>query len=461
MSISLASLLLALSVAPQEFRTDEHRIATIPEGISLEGAPRIDPNGKEWPVVYPVIYGPQGARVAYVGLLEGETHPVIDEEVLDAYDYLSRPRFDSSGSNVVFRAGEKKTKTKETWWVLINGEEFGKADWIGEPSISPDGTRIAYWTQPGAKIGRDGAYERSDQVLVVATKKGKKWKTKKGGKWDDALSLVPPTFSADGSRVTTVAQDKNEWIVIQVTNKEKEVSEGEIMISDLTMSTEGDAMAYTVFHWEPGKVDSRGTAPAGFMSRSKNVVHWKGQKLGADFDSAFSPVLTPDGRFLAYKAVKGEEMGVVVGVIPILTETFEYVHAPIISNDGQRVAFVATEGGEVDDFYRRSAYGDRMIQGGESFLVTQRPEGDLLVLDKGARWLEVRDAVFSADGEHLAYAARSKDGWTVVIDEEPGPFADDVGPPRFSPDEKHVAHGARAGRELWWRVRELGATAEK
>lgn len=454
MITSFASCLLLFAV-PQDIRQDDHLLATIPEDISLEGKPLIDPNGKVWPVIHRVVYGPRGERVAYVGEREGKTHAVIGEEVLDNYGYISPPIFNATGETVIFRVGHRKSKTKEEWWVLVNGEKIGKADWIGSPAISPDGTRIAYWTQPGAKVLKDGPYKRSDQVLVVQTKNGKKWKSKKGSKWDDAHSLSPPSFSADGSKITSLAMDKNKWWVVQMSKKEKELSKGDSMISDLVLDEAGKTFAFTSF-------DSSGSGRTGGMPAfpggggfpgTKMIVVWGKLSLGTRYDTAFAPALSPDGKQLAFKAIEGEAMGVVWEGGEGLTKTYEFVHRPFFAPDGKRLAYVVTEGAELDDYFRRTSFGDTQIKGGESFLATQRRAGRKIEHEEGAKWLEIRYPAFSPDGEHLAYAGRSEEGWTLVVDEQPGPFAEDVGPPRFSADSEFVGHGMRQGKELWWKVR--------
>lgn len=452
MALLALTCTLLLSAPPQGLRTDEHLITSIPEDISLEGEPMVDPDGKSWPVVHEVVYGPFGSRVAYIGEREGKRHPVIGDEVMDAYHYTGVPTFDATGETVIIRVGNRTKKSSETWWVLVNGETIGKSDWIGAPAVSPDGTRIAYWTQPGAKIERGGAYNRSDQVLVVAQRKGKGWKFKKGAKWDDALSLEAPHFSADGSRVSTIAMDKGEWYVMQLTKKEKKLSKGDPMISDLAVDASGKSLAFTTMGQDSGGAPGFGAPPGFAMPGMKNVIKWGKATLGAKFDNVVSPVVSSDGKHIAYKAMQAAKMGIVLDDDEKFSEAFDYVHTPIFSPKAKRIAYTVTEGGELDEFYRESAYGDTMIRGGESFVLSHALKGRRKPR-RGAKWLEVRHTTFSPDGEQLAYAARSEEGWTIVLEEEPGPYFDDVGPPRFSSDGAHLAHGARSERELWWRVR--------
>lgn len=60
------------------------------------------------------------------------------------------------------------------------------------PAMAPDGSRVLVWTQPGATVLKDGSYQQKGMVMHGG------WK-RKPARWDDALALVRPVFSADGS----------------------------------------------------------------------------------------------------------------------------------------------------------------------------------------------------------------------------------------------------------------------
>lgn len=196
----VAALLPTPQVGRPEPSLEDCRLAVIPDGLELE-EPSIQVEGKEWRHVNAVVWSPDGARVAYVGWKGGRLIPVVGEVQHGAYDYVSGPVLDERGECVVFRVGKRTGKASETWWVLVNGQELGKEDWIGEVGVSSDGQRIAYWTQPGAKIEDDGAYNRGRQVLVVGARKNDKWSFHAGDDWEDARSLVPPLFSRDAQGV--------------------------------------------------------------------------------------------------------------------------------------------------------------------------------------------------------------------------------------------------------------------
>jgi hypothetical protein len=82
---------------------------------------------------------------------------------------------------------------------------------------------------------------------------------------------------------------------------------------------------------------------------------------------------------------------------------------------------------------------------------------------QGGKWLVVVDAepgptcdavgpgspIFSPDSQHVAYAARQGCKWVVVVDGMPSPIYDDImGDLMFSPDSQHVVCVVGRGRRV-------------
>jgi hypothetical protein len=70
----------------------------------------------------------------------------------------------------------------------------------------------------------------------------------------------------------------------------------------------------------------------------------------------------------------------------------------------------------------------------------------------GEKFDEIReDFLLSADGKHLAYAARRNGKWMVVMDGKAGPELDE--PPRYllsmSPDGSRLAYVVEEGKSAW------------
>jgi hypothetical protein len=179
-------------------------LATVLEGLVLEGKPIVSPDGLTTvPDVQRVVWSPDGSAVGYVGL-RGETPvPVIGSKDHGNYAWADGPVFSADSKHWAFRVGKPAGKDRERWWVLLDGKEVGAEDWIGDVALAPTGGGWCAWTQPGARYDESGAYARGDQVLVTP------WK--KGAKWDDASSLIAPRFARDGSFVATLASKSSTW----------------------------------------------------------------------------------------------------------------------------------------------------------------------------------------------------------------------------------------------------------
>lgn len=113
------------------------------------------------------------------------------------------------------------------------------------------------------------------------------------------------------------------------------------------------------------------------------------------------------------------------------------------------MAFVSHEGGSSESRTRHLRPGE--FEGGADTLRTRALEADRSTTVLATHDL-IRDPAFSLDGSRVAYRAHDAEGWCVVVGDTRSEPYEEVGPPRFSSDGKHVAFGARTGRELWWCV---------
>jgi WD40 repeat protein len=452
--LALICLLTALnSAAPGELLLEEQRLATIPEGIELEGEPVFDPDGNEWPNVNPVRWSPDGRRVAYVGIMDGKTHAVIGDEVLKSYDLLGAPIFSYDGEHVAFRAGNRRTAKQEKWHVLLDGKEVGNEDWIGLVAFRPGSDELCYWTQPGARIGSMGEYTGGDLVFRAGKQKGKQW--------DDANALLPVAFSSDGSVIASPAQRKGAWHVMRFDKKgERKLGkrdDGYSLINSFALSPDGKDVA--VCCPDPRASGSEmpdlppGTAPpAGMFGMHLVVMHGK-DVYGRDEHGAGQPVFSPNGKHLAYK-LKTDD-GMTIGVDGKSTALWpdSFVHTPVWSPDSKRFAYAVTEGGTVSPFWELGPEGDTAIKGGKTRMIVSDRRGKDPEI--GEEYLEVRDVAWTPDGDTVTFRARTDDGWVVVCGERVSPVFDEVGAPVCSQDGSKVCFGARAGRELWWKVMEI------
>jgi roadblock/LC7 domain-containing protein len=135
-----------------------------------------------------------------------------------------------------------------------------------------------------------------------------------------------------------------------------------------------------------------------------------------------TPVFTPDGR-LVYKAYVGEKLGVVVdGVRGRLYDDLAS-GPPVVSPDGRHVAYAARVAGK----------SLLILDGAESPAYDAVGEGT---------------PVFSPDGTRVAYDARLGTKWAVVADGSEWPQRYDAtlrDTPLFSPDGRHVISAVQRG----------------
>lgn len=429
--------------AVQEPVAAERLLATIPSELSLEGAPFADPNGKTVPGVREVVWSADGSRVAYVGLKGNAPHPVFGDQVGERFDYADPPVFSADGAHVAFRVGKRVSKTAETWWVLIDGKLTGKESWIGSIALGPSG-ELAYWTQPDAKIGPDGAYSRGAMVLATPWKRGKSW--------SDAQALRAPVFSADGSMVATLASKNGEWSVLAADKKgERELGSRHRWIESFALRPDGREATLVVFAADAGPAgsDPASAPPRTILLRGK-------EELASNRDAAGCPVYSSDGKHVAYKFVAGDKMGIAVDGGGGESAAWDFVSTPIFSPGGEQVAFVGRTGAVVGAWWRVAPEGDRSVEGGRCFVVLQDARGRETWRSEACS--DARSLAFDpsdAKGARIAFAARSESGWSIVCGERRlGPF-DEVGTPCFAPGGRSITFGARSGRELWQRRLDL------
>ncbi|MCC7169629.1 MAG: hypothetical protein IT459_04200 [Planctomycetes bacterium] len=427
---SLLSVLLVVAFegeAPLESKL----LATIPDELSLTSAPVPQPDGSSKPDVVHPVFSTDGARVAYVAWKGAKSFPVIDSTVSSAgYDYAGAPVFSPNGTSVGFRVGNRLTKSTERWWVHSDSGLSKPTDWMGEIAALPQGG-FTYWTQPGAKIGDDGAYRRSDMRLVIGSHTG--------GKFEDAETAFPPRVSADGSIVATVAMKAGRWFPLKVGKKEQLLGKGVGLVQGVAISRDGKRVAYE------GLAADESPNPTELTF----TVYVDDAPIRSGFDAAGCAVFSPDGKTVGYKVRRGEKLGVATTADPQPKAWYEFVCSPVWSGDGRRMAYVAAEGSSVERELATQWLGEDYARGGSWFVVVPGVE-------PGSKHQHVRGLCLSHDGAHVAYAARNDDRWSIVVDGDAGDETYDfAGPPVFSRDGSTVAFGVRKERELCWIVRDV------
>ncbi len=443
----LCSLLLcfspSLSANPQDCSFEEAAIDSIPEGYEVDG---------------PIRWSPDGRRAAYVASKDGQLYPVVGSVVHESFDYVNAPSFSTDSAHVVFRVGNRLPKGKEKWWPLLDGKKTRRHDWIGDVNFLPGTEDLIYWTQPGARVERSGAYSRDKTVLRVGKKTGKKWK--------DSTALFPFALSKDNPVAATAVSRGGMWHILLATKKSQKVAKvGFPLMNTFTISPNGKLWAASVSQVDPNWNGGGGGSPppppgpggpgGGSLPGMKDVVAVGEDILGADFDSAGAPVYGPKNRHVAYKFVKDSKMGVAIDRGEKAEAEFDYVYEPVFSPDGKLVAFAANEGGNFEPLFRWMPGADESVRGGTSQVIRLDKEGRI---DYRSEPFEaVSNITFSPKAKRLAWCAKVDEGWIVICGKSRSQPFDDIGPLNFDPKGKTIAFGVRKDRELLWKVLELEA----
>jgi Tol biopolymer transport system component len=183
-----------------------------------------------------------------------------------------------------------------------------------------------------------------------------------------------------------------------------------------------------------------------FIERRSLVERDKKDKIGAlglSYDSAGSPVYSPDGSQLAFKVLVGAKMGVAVDMEKDAPCTFEFVDELTFDPHGNEVAFVASSGCKLDQRLGWQVLEDLVeAKGGSWFVVVGSTPSSEFERTQRPTW--------SPDGSRLAFAARQGGAWRVVVGTQSSETCDEVAHIGWAPDGQAVWYGARRGQELWW-----------
>jgi hypothetical protein len=351
----------------------------------------------------------------------GETNHLLSAGL----SLLSPPVFSPDGKKVAyisFREDKKKEAVAilEGDWgdpapvTIKYGPEF---DWVWQPTLSPDGTTLAYAAGEAKKRSRlCTACPVQGMFIVIGDKKGPEFER-----------VRFPVFNAAGTVVAYQASllghgDPNTREIAVVGDKKRGAQNvlGQIVgfawVGIPVFSPDGATISYPVLQSADFLPDKR--PKHGFV-----VV---GNKKGPKFDLVGEPFFSPDGTSTAYSAGVGEMQFIVLG--DKKGPEFNDVQSPVFSPDGRTIAYQAK-------------------QSQKQFMIL----GD----KRGPEFDAVGEPVFSPDGSAVAYIAKQNNKWLMVVADKRGPEFDDVFRPYFSSDGSKVAYGAKQGREFWWKVMDV------
>ncbi len=446
----LAALVLALAGSATLAAQDEgsktnggRKLATIPDDLELSQTSR-GPDGTAYTTYTRFVFGRDGAFVAYSGFRGGKGVAMASEEELGEFDFLHQPVTDAAHTHFAFRAGSRKSPTKEQWWAIVDGKKGKSYAWISSVAVNGDG-EAAFWEQPGAKVQQsDGAYNRSSVVFHAGRKTSKKF---------DDVPMFDPVWSADGKTALTAAQKGREWVPITVTRRgAKADKRGHPMIDDAVLAPDGKRFALVVtvggMPLPPGV-----PAPPG-QAAGKPQVFVDGKAYGDDTDGAGGPVFAPRGKRFAYRYLDDAKMGLAFDTGKQTKADWDYVGEVTFDGKGKQVAFTANVGGKVNPYFRLRNVDNplELAPGGTWSLHTWSGKGDAEAIVEGVE--AARFPTFGPTGE-LAFVQRAKGRWYVTVAGRRSEGYDDIDQPFWGDQGKSIAFGARRDRDLLWQVLEL------
>jgi hypothetical protein len=214
------------------------------------------------------------------------------------------------------------------------------------------------------------------------------------------------------------------------------------------------------------------------FSEAGSVVAWRltssksrGECIGVDgrrgeeFERVGPPVLSRDGRRVAYRAHRGDRCFVVVD--GERGPDCELMGDPAMSADGKVVAYGARRAGRWE-----------LVVGGSRTPIEHQPQFVFLSPDgrsagywhfespgggasrvrvvvngeSGGAFTLVGSPVFSPDGKRVAYAADEGGRQYIVVGDRRVEVFGRESDPVFSRDGLKVGYGTRIGLEIWWKV---------
>jgi hypothetical protein len=429
-------LALVVTALAQQTSSPENGalLARIPAGVTVTSPLVAEPNLACFTYRSSLTWSADGRTVAYVARRGDEYFPVVGSELGEAYGDVQMPVL--AGGHAFFVVSRAVTESTGHWWLWIDGKTVRQEDWMGDLAVRDDGRQVAYWSQPGAKLGNAEQATSSDHYLVLGTERSGHWSFERGERWFDCTT-TKALYGSGRERVFTWAAD-NGWFVIQSGKPEKRLTEAQPGIDGIAISADGSALAYV-----KRSGASSGTAPCAAAGEGREL-YFKGKRVGRKFDVVSRPAVDARGAHVAYVVGLDGRSTVAIDDDEHPQGRYDHVIELAFDPQGTRLAFVANEGGHPHTTAAAA------IEGGQSFVVVVSVAEHGKAVEQ-ARFLKVRELVWSPSGERLAYCTRDEVGWRIVCDEMRSESCDEVGTPHFAPEGASLHFGARTGRDLWWR----------
>jgi hypothetical protein len=334
-------------------------------GALQDGRWRMVVDGKEgaaFSAVDDPVFSPDGAHLAYEGMRGDLWHLVVDEtENLGTRTQYLRHEFSGDSSRLAFIEDADDADEAARGRLVISGLDF-KAQTVVDNGVStlllsPDGMRLAAVTESATKR----------RVLTLSLDRPDK--VRRGRPYDVVTGLV---FAPDGEAVAHLGERSGRSLVV-LGDKEQLLPPAATVISSLVIRPDKKAVAAIVGFGEAVSfqeffLDGKSGAPAideaeGPVYGTAGAVHAYAAKLGASwflvvngkrgprFDRVVSPIVSPDGLRLVYRARQDGRRFVVVADLDGRTirqhPAHELVFPVHFTADGKSVTYGVKDGQEL------------------------------------------------------------------------------------------------------------------
>jgi len=323
-----------------------------------------------------------GRQVAYRAMGAGKQYVCVNNTKHPDYPVISDGLRWSNTGKLAYRVSNGTTS-----FAVIGGQPGQSFQSDGMPVFSPDGNKYAYECNRGAS----GRMDATAWAMNVNGQKGNDW-----------ASCGQAFWSGDSATVGHYVR------IGKPGTPQRPFHTVDAMVIGGKMLGEFEHVSNPFFAPKGARWAYRTNTPPTWTM----VVDGKAQETAADVGDC---IWSPDGQHYAYRVGSREGYSMVVdgkksAMVPNLND-------PVWSPDGKTCAFVAKAPDANAGEY--IVYGDR----------------------KTEVFGRVYPPVFSADGQHMAYAARGETGkYMVIMDEKRGPAEfEAVSPIAISPDGQHVA----------------------